>query len=145
VGAGRGEGYTVNLPVPAHSGDDVFLSLVAHVVAPLARAYRPGLVLVSAGFDAHADDPLADCRVTDAGFAGMAALVRACAAELGVPAGLMLEGGYDLGALSRSLCDVLETFSSSSAPSVPDVDVHPLALDAHKRLERSPLPPATAA
>ena len=56
---GRGEGYTVNLPVPAGSGDETWVSLVEHVVRPLARAYEPELVLVSAGFDAHAEDPLA--------------------------------------------------------------------------------------
>jgi acetoin utilization deacetylase AcuC-like enzyme len=137
VGGGRGEGYTVNLPVPAHSGDEVFVSLVAHVVAPLARAYRPGLVLVSAGFDAHADDPLADCLVTDGGFAAMAAVVRAVSGELGVPAGLVLEGGYDLGAVSRSLCDVLETFTTPTAPPPPEVELHPLAAEAQGRLAAS--------
>ncbi len=134
VGSGRGEGHTVNLPVPARSGDETFVSMVSHVVAPLARAYRPGLILISAGFDAHADDPLADCRVTDAGFAAMAASMRAVAAELEVPAGLVLEGGYDLGALSRSLCEVLDVFGRSDAPAAPAVDVHPLAREAQQRL-----------
>jgi acetoin utilization deacetylase AcuC-like enzyme len=134
AGSGPGEGHTVNLPVPAGSGDETFVSLVAHVVGPLARAYAPGLILVSAGFDAHADDPLADCRVTDEGYAAMAASVRALAAELGVPAGLVLEGGYDLGALSRSLCAVLATFAADDAPAPPDVPVHPLAAEAQARL-----------
>ncbi|HEX8083526.1 MAG TPA: histone deacetylase [Solirubrobacteraceae bacterium] len=134
VGSGPGEGYTVNLPVPAGSGDETFVSLVAHVVGPLARAYRPELILVSAGFDAHADDPLADCRVTDAGYAAMAASIRSLAADLGVPVGLVLEGGYDLGALARSLCDVLDTFSTPEVPSPPGVPVHPLAREAQKRL-----------
>ena len=62
VGEGAGEGYTVNLPVPGGSGDAVYLSLVEHVVAPLALAWEPQLVLVSAGFDAHRADPLATCR-----------------------------------------------------------------------------------
>src|SRR3954451_11360047 len=59
TGSGEGIGYTVNLPVAAGSGDEVFVSLVSHVVAPLARAFAPGLVLISAGYDAHVDDPLA--------------------------------------------------------------------------------------
>jgi acetoin utilization deacetylase AcuC-like enzyme len=134
VGSGAGEGYTVNLPVPARSGDETFVSMVSHVVGPLARAYEPGLILVSAGFDAHADDPLADCRVTDAGFAAMAASVRALGASLGVPVGFVLEGGYDLGALSRSVADVLEVFTAETAPAPPDVDVHPLAEEARQRL-----------
>ena len=134
AGSGPGEGYTVNLPVPARSGDETFVSLVEHVVAPLARAYAPGLILVSAGFDAHVDDPLADCRVTDAGYTAMAASIRTLAAELAVPAGLVLEGGYELGALSRALCDVLEAFVSETAPPAPDVAVHPLAAEAQGRL-----------
>jgi acetoin utilization deacetylase AcuC-like enzyme len=134
VGSGAGEGYTVNLPVPARSGDETFVSLVAHVVAPLARAYRPELVLVSAGFDAHVDDPLADCRVTDAGYAAMAAWVRSLAGELGVPVGVVLEGGYELGALSRAFCDVLDAFTTPIPPPPPDVEFHPLAAEAQTRL-----------
>ncbi|MEY2512981.1 MAG: hypothetical protein QOJ89_339, partial [bacterium] len=59
VGCGPGAGHTVNLPVPRGSGDAVYVSLVEHVVRPLARAYGPDLLLISAGYDAHADDPLA--------------------------------------------------------------------------------------
>ena len=69
---------------------------------PLATAYAPELVLVSAGFDAHADDPLAGCTVSDDGFAAMAGSARRLAESLGVPLGMVLEGGYDLGALARS-------------------------------------------
>ena len=63
VGSGPGAGYTVNLPVPPGSGDDGCSSLVEHVVVvPLARAFAPQLMLISAGYDAHLEDPLADCR-----------------------------------------------------------------------------------
>ena len=134
VGRGAGEGFTVNLPVPGGSGDAVFLSHVEHVVRPLARAYAPDLLLLSAGYDAHADDPLAGCRVTDAGFAGMAALMRACADELGIPLGLVLEGGYELGALSRSLVATLEAIGAADAPAVPGVKMDPLVLCARERL-----------
>ncbi len=134
VGRGAGEGFTVNLPVPGGSGDAVFLSHVEHVVRPLARAYAPDLLLLSAGYDAHADDPLAGCRVTDAGFAGMAALMRACADELGIPLGLVLEGGYELGALSRSLVATLEAIGAADAPAVPGVKMDPLVLRARERL-----------
>ena len=64
VGSGRGEGYTVNLPVPSGSGDTVWCSLVEHVAVPVGREYAPQLVLVSAGYDAHRDDPLASCACT---------------------------------------------------------------------------------
>jgi acetoin utilization deacetylase AcuC-like enzyme len=140
LGSGPGEGFTVNMPVPGGSGDDVFLSHVAHVVVPLARAYAPDLLLVSAGYDAHADDPLATCTVTDAGFAGMAALMRALADELGVPLGIVLEGGYALAALSRSLVATLELMGASQPAVAPTVDMHPLALRALERLLASHWP-----
>jgi len=140
VGHGPGEGFTVNLPVPAGSGDAVFLSHVEHVVAPLARAYEPDVLLVSAGYDAHADDPLASCLVTDEGFAGMAALMHAVALDLDVPLGIVLEGGYDLGALSRSLLATLAVVGAAEPPPVVSVPVHPLALRAHERLVGSHWP-----
>ena len=56
-GVGDGEGFTVNLPVPPGSGNDLYAALVAHVAVPLVEAYDPGLILVSAGFDAHRADP----------------------------------------------------------------------------------------
>ena len=134
VGWGDGEGYTVNLPVPGRSGDDVWLAMVDQVVCPLVRAYEPGLVLVSAGFDAHADDPLAGCLVSDAGFAGMAALVRAACAAQGIPLAAVLEGGYDVGALARSLCETLAVLGAPDAPPAPEVAPHALALRAQERL-----------
>ena len=137
VGADAGEGFTVNLPVPGGSGDAVFVSLVEHVVRPLAQTYAPDLLLVSAGYDAHADDPLAGCVVTDAGYGAMAASVRATADELGVPIGIVLEGGYDLGALSRSLVVTLEAVGAEVAPGRPSVDLHPLARQARERLAGS--------
>ena len=120
VGSGEGEGYSINLPVPPGSGDDVWLALVEHVVIPAARAFEPDLILVSAGFDAHRDDPLADCRLTADSFAAMALQVRALADELDVPVGAVLEGGYDLRALASSVAAALEAFSSGGEPpSVP--------------------------
>ena len=75
-GAGAGEGHTVNLPVPPGAGHAEWLGLVQHVVAPIARAYAPDLLLVSAGFDAHRDDPLANCTLTEESYAAMAATMR---------------------------------------------------------------------
>jgi acetoin utilization deacetylase AcuC-like enzyme len=135
VGAGAGAGFTINLPVEAGAGDDVFCSLVEHVVLPVAREYAPGLVLVSAGYDAHAEDPLAGCRVTEDGFAAMAASMRRLADGLEVPLGIVLEGGYALGALARSVVATLEEVASD-APPPPDVELHPEAEAALARLAR---------
>jgi acetoin utilization deacetylase AcuC-like enzyme len=134
VGAGAGEGFTVNLPVPAGSGDETFVSLVEHVAVPLARAHAPGLLLISAGYDAHAHDPLADCRVTTAGYAAMVGRLRGVAEELGIPVGLVLEGGYDLGVLTESLTASLAVLGADAAPPAPEVELHPLAWRARERL-----------
>ena len=72
AGSGPGEGFTINLPVPAGSEEDVWLSLLEHVVLPAAAEFEPQLVLISAGFDAHRDDPLAGCRLETSSFAQMA-------------------------------------------------------------------------
>jgi acetoin utilization deacetylase AcuC-like enzyme len=134
TGSGAGEGFTVNLPVPGGSGDETWCSLVEHTVVPLARAYRPQLVLVSAGFDAHLDDPLAGCAVGDGGFAAMAASVRRLADDLDVPLGVVLEGGYELGALARSVVAVLDVVGRDEPPPAPEPALHPLAARAVERL-----------
>jgi acetoin utilization deacetylase AcuC-like enzyme len=137
VGRGDGTGYTVNMPVPPGSGDETFCSLVEHVVVPLAREYRPSLVLVSAGFDAHEIDPLASCRVTAGGFAAMTGSLRRVCADLGVPLGLVLEGGYSLDALAESMSALMPVLVAPDPPGdAPDSDVHPLAAEAGRRLER---------
>jgi acetoin utilization deacetylase AcuC-like enzyme len=134
VGSGAGEGFTVNLPVPSGSGDAVYGSLVEHVAAALVLRWEPQLVLVSAGFDAHRADPLATCRVTEAGFAGMTASVRRAADAVGAPVGLVLEGGYDLGALAGSMAALMPVLTADETPAAPVVERHPLAVQAAQRL-----------
>ncbi|HTX45558.1 MAG TPA: histone deacetylase [Solirubrobacteraceae bacterium] len=134
LGDGEGRGFTVNLPVPPGSGDREFVSLVRDVAVPLLGLYEPGLVLISAGYDAHASDPLAGCLVTDDGFAAMAALIRDAAAVAGAPVGLVLEGGYAQDALARSVAATMDVLGP--AGGTPDVapEVSPLARDAAARL-----------
>ncbi len=103
-GVGRGKGTILNCPMEAGCGDEEYLSVFGKTVAPSVRAFGPDLILVSAGFDAHRDDPLARMEVTEAGFGGMTAVVRdladlCCAGRL-VSA---LEGGYNLPALAHSV------------------------------------------
>ncbi|MDX6583619.1 MAG: hypothetical protein QOI10_2803 [Solirubrobacterales bacterium] len=103
AGVGDGEGYTVNLPVPAGAGSEQFAALVEHVVVPIARAYEPGLIAISAGYDAHRDDPLASCTVETQAYGEMTAAIRDVAAELDVPVLVCLEGGYSPPALASSV------------------------------------------
>ena len=115
-GSGAGEGYTVNLPVAPGAGPDEFLSIVQTVIAPLAQSFEPGLLAVSAGYDAHRDDPLAQCMLDEAAYADMAASLREVAIELGAPVLVCLEGGYALGALAASVGATIAAFTGSGLP-----------------------------
>jgi acetoin utilization deacetylase AcuC-like enzyme len=116
TGEDEGAGYTMNLPVPAGSGGEEFRALVQHVVVPAAREHRPGLVIVSAGYDAHRDDPLANCELDDDAYGDMSASVRDLAAELAAPVLVCLEGGYDPGALARSAIQTVAALGSDREP-----------------------------
>ena len=116
MGSGPGEGYTINLPVPAGSEEDVWLALSEHIVLAVAGAFEPDLVLISAGFDAHRDDPLAGCRLQESSFAELARGVRDLAERLGVPLGAVLEGGYEPAALARCVLQTLTALGSDEPP-----------------------------
>ena len=111
VGAGDGEGFSINLPVPAGAGEDLFCGLVEHVVLPAARAFDPDIVMVSAGFDAHRDDPVGGCALSTSAFAELTRQVL----SLGKPVGCVLEGGYDLDALAGSVAETMEVLASDGA------------------------------
>jgi acetoin utilization deacetylase AcuC-like enzyme len=139
IGSGAGAGYTVNVPLAAGAGDAVYASLLEHLVVPLARAYAPQLVLLSAGFDAHRDDPLAEMLVTEDGFAAMAGTLRRLAAELGAPLGSVLEGGYDLRSLAASTVATLRVLNAPDPPPAVELPLAPQARAAAARLaERWP-------
>jgi acetoin utilization deacetylase AcuC-like enzyme len=107
VGSGPGAGYTLNLPVPAGSEEQLWLSLIEHTAIPAAQEFEPDLILISAGFDAHRDDPLAGCRLRASSFAELARHIRDLAVRLGVPLGAVLEGGYAPTALAQSVVEML--------------------------------------
>jgi acetoin utilization deacetylase AcuC-like enzyme len=135
VGSGAGVGRTVNLPVPGGSGDGAFAGLVEHLVAPLIRSWGPHLVLVSAGFDAHRADPLATCRVSEAGYAAMTGSLRRACAEAGAPIGLVLEGGYSVQALAGSMAALMPVLGAPDPPPAdPAPPDHPLAAAARERM-----------
>ena len=99
-GAGAGLGATINIPLPPGSGDAELLAAYDQILLPAAARFDPQLVLVSAGFDAHVDDPLGGMRVSTAGFAALCERVRDIADRHASGRLLLsLEGGYELGAL----------------------------------------------
>jgi acetoin utilization deacetylase AcuC-like enzyme len=136
VGRGPGEGFTVNLPVPGGSGEETFRSLVDHVAVPLAEAYRPQLVLISAGYDAHRDDPLADCLLSDSSYAELAGSMLRVSRSVGAPIGCVLEGGYAIEALARSVASTMAALVEPPDETAPPVPVIPMAAAARERLAR---------
>ena len=138
VGSGAGRGFTVNLPVAPGADDRVFCSLVDRVAVPLARAFSPQLLLISAGYDAHRSDPLGECRVTEQGYADMTRSMRRIGEELDAPVGCVLEGGYALDALATSVAATLtalqDPVSVAEADGGADCAVPPVVDAALERL-----------
>jgi acetoin utilization deacetylase AcuC-like enzyme len=109
VGEGEGAGYTVNVPLGAHAGDADYAAAFERIVLPVLEAYAPELILVSAGFDAAAQDPLAQMELSSQAFGWMAqALARAADRSARGRMALVLEGGYDLVALERGVAQAVE-------------------------------------
>jgi acetoin utilization deacetylase AcuC-like enzyme len=108
VGEGAGKGYTVNVPLEQGCSNSEYGNAFRHLLWPIARLYRPQLILVSAGFDIHHGDPLRSMTLTEAGFARMTGLLLQMASELcGGKLVLALEGGYNSEALRDSVAMVL--------------------------------------
>ena len=120
VGRGAGEGYTFNVPLEAGATDADY-AVVYMTIANLLERYAPELLLISAGFDAHLDDPLASMRVTTAGYAAVIRLLKGAALRARCPIALATEGGYDLDAL-RGCLDATLTVLSEDAPVVITAD-----------------------
>ncbi len=97
-GRGEGEGYTINIPFPAGTGEAAYLKAFQDEVLPALKSFDPGLLLISAGFDAHRDDPLGSIELTEESFGKLTTLVRDVAPIVSV-----LEGGYNLPALTASV------------------------------------------
>jgi acetoin utilization deacetylase AcuC-like enzyme len=102
IGTGAGRGFTLNIPLAAGARDADYEQAYRDIAEAL-HGYAPQLILVSAGYDAHADDPLASMRVSTEGYATIIAILAQSAARAGCPIALVTEGGYDLDALRACL------------------------------------------
>ena len=117
TGTGPGEGFTVNVPMDAGANDADYLRVYERVVAPVVRQFAPELILLSAGFDAHTDDPLAGMQVTTSGFARLTRLLVDLAEEVcGGRVIAVTEGGYSLPALGGSLRALVDALGRPAAP-----------------------------
>jgi acetoin utilization deacetylase AcuC-like enzyme len=104
TGQGRGAGATINVPMNAGEGDDTYREVFQKVLLPAADVFQPDFVIVSAGFDAHKDDPLASMGLTDEGYADLTRMVVSIARRHSRGRLLScLEGGYNLQALAASV------------------------------------------
>lgn len=117
IGEGDGEGYTVNVPLPLGCRDTDYGNIFRHILLPIARQFRPELIMVSAGFDAHHLDPLGEMYLSDEGFWRLADLVLEAAEETcGGRVVFALEGGHHPEALYRSVLKVLERCQERKGP-----------------------------
>jgi len=115
VGRGKGEGFNVNVPLPSGCGDAEYGNIFELILKPIALQYQPRLVLVSAGFDIHCDDPLGGMEVTEKGFARMTQVLTEIADDTAQGKVVFtLEGGYDVAAQSRSVKAVLKELARAS-------------------------------
>ena len=135
VGTKGAEGYTVNCPLKGGKRDGDMAALYSAVLVPVIRSFKPALILVSAGFDAHAMDPIGGMELSSRGFAIMAALIRDAAEEVNAPVVYTLEGGYNLDALRESVSAVINVMRGGSMPRVEETHFAELdeILKAHSR------------
>lgn len=115
TGAGPGQGFTINIPVPSGQGDREYRAIFREILVPVARAFRPELILVSAGFDPFHSDPLAGMEVTEEGFASMTSDLMGIASSF-CPGRLILslEGGYHLRGIIQCVDRVIRTLSGEN-------------------------------
>jgi acetoin utilization deacetylase AcuC-like enzyme len=135
TGSGEGDGTTINVPLPQGCGDDIYRRCYDEICAPAVRRFRPQLIFVSAGFDAHFADPLAGILLSTRGYYDIASLIRKLADELCEGRLLYaLEGGYDLTAIAWSARACVDTLLGNpfgedplgAGPAVPGPNVEPL-------------------
>jgi acetoin utilization deacetylase AcuC-like enzyme len=121
VGAGAGAGYTVNCGLPGGNSDADYGAIFQELFLPVAEAFRPQLVLVSAGFDAHHRDPIGGMVLSERGFAAMCTAMRELAEQAcGGRLVLLLEGGYSLEGLSQSVHACVEVLAGARKDSFPE-------------------------
>jgi acetoin utilization deacetylase AcuC-like enzyme len=115
VGKEKGEGFNVNVPLSTGGSDADYGNIFEKILKPIALEYRPQLVLVSAGFDTHCDDPLGGMEVTEKGFARMTQILMEIADTTAQgKLAITLEGGYDVSGQSRSVKAVLKELARVS-------------------------------
>ena len=118
VGEGGGKGFTGNVPLPGSSGEDLYAEAFAGFFVPILREFRPAVLLVSAGYDAHAKDLLGGMRLTADSFGRFASALATVTREVGAaPPAFLLEGGYNLNALTACVAATIKGTEENSSPA----------------------------
>ncbi len=115
IGSGRGQGFTINIPMPPASGDDVFWNGLEYVL-PIARAFDPEIVAVSAGFDAHQLDPLLQLKLSLDCYHQCGAWLRSNFDKVFA----VLEGGYNLNILPKAIYQFVDGFNGKNPKYLED-------------------------
>ena len=120
LGAGKGEGYTVNVPMPPGSGDAEYATVMREIFVPLSERFKPELFAVSAGFDAHVNDPLTQLGLSTSAYGWLVSCIVEQAEKLcGGRVMLVLEGGYGLDALAQGVTNVVKVLGGERSPLPP--------------------------
>jgi acetoin utilization deacetylase AcuC-like enzyme len=132
-GEAVGEGFTVNCPLGYGKTDGQYMSIYRYVLSPIIQAFKPGLILVSAGFDAHAMDPIGGMQLSSACYGAIAGVIRQAAELVGAPVVYTLEGGYNLEAQRESAAHIIRVLKGENMPDItpvawPEIDN---IMDAH--------------
>ncbi len=127
AGSGAGVGSTINIPMPAGCGDSEYVGVLQRIVVPAAIAFEPDVILISCGFDAHRDDPLASMEISQDGYRAMSTIMRWLADTLcGGRIVFILEGGYSLVGIREGARAVLESLTNPATPLMrPPIELTP--------------------
>ena len=113
----------LNIPLPAGSGDRGYLHAWDQLVAPVCQEYKPELILLSAGYDAHQMDPLGQQRISTSGFAMLSQRLADLSRTTGAKVVAFLEGGYNVKSLSESAVATMRVLNATGAEETADVHV----------------------
>jgi acetoin utilization deacetylase AcuC-like enzyme len=111
-GESKGKNYTLNFPLPAYTKCESYIKILNEKIIPQLISYKPQLIIISAGFDAHKDDPLANMLLVENDFTEMTKIVKQFATSENIPIISALEGGYNLNALASSVYEHLKVLNS---------------------------------
>ncbi|MDD3717349.1 MAG: histone deacetylase [Actinomycetota bacterium] len=136
LGIGAGEGFTINFPLPARSGEEVYLAAFDQVIAPIVRTYQPELVLISAGYDGHFSDQLCSMLLRGNSYAEMAMRLKGMAEEYcGGKMMAALEGGYNLVGIAISITNTIAVMAGEEVRLEEDVDIETIHPSSRRGME----------